>query len=130
MEIDQNRENNTSSDWLVWPGTIRLVLVAAAWFSLLLLLLFCMKLSPAFRESSITQLSLPLKLILGVAGVGGALSGQFLLVAMLWYWVKFDYSPKTRKTMWFLSFFICMIGIPTYALLVYRKQVEAIGSLL
>jgi hypothetical protein len=130
MGIGQSAEKDSNSDWLVWPGTIRLVSVAAAWFLALLVLLMSMELTPHLPIwSSLEHMATPLRVVLGVICAAGVLFGQFLFIAMLWYWVKFDYAPKSRKRLWLFSFFVGFIGIPIYALLVYRKQVLAISSL-
>jgi hypothetical protein len=125
MEINQIRDDDTASDWLVWPGTIRLVSVAAVWSSCVLLLLFSVRLFPNLPVWNAAQHVLVFRIVFGVGGAGGAIALQFLLVAMIWYWVKLDHSPQSQKTWWFLSFFVCFVGIPIYAWMVYRKQIIA-----
>jgi hypothetical protein len=129
MEIDPEIEKDSRSDWLVWPETVRLVSVAAVWFSAELLLLLSMKFFPDLHAWSEIDRSLPIKIILVIPTVGGVLSGLFLILAMSWYWMKLDYSSKSRKTMWLIFFLCWFVGFPIYALFVYRKQILAISSL-
>jgi hypothetical protein len=123
MEINQTGEDNTISDWLVWPGTIRFVSAAAVLSSAMLLSLFTVNLFPRLPWNDLHHW-LALKILFGIVGVAGAISLQFLLVAMIWYWIKLDHSPPSRKTWWLLSFFCGFIGIPIYVWLVYRKQIR------
>jgi hypothetical protein len=127
METVGSRGDNASSQWLLWPGTVRLASVAAVWWSLVLLILFGMKLFPELRVWAVIQQSTALEAIFAPICAGGVLAGIFLIVAVLWYWARLDPSRKAWKLLWFLSFLCGWIGIPIYALLVYRKQALASG---
>ncbi len=53
-------------------------------------------------------------------------SSLYLLVGMLWYWVKFDESGRLVKVVWFLSFVVlAWLAAAAYYFIVYRRQVTS-----
>jgi len=61
---------------------------------------------------------------LGLLCAGGVFAGLFVIVAMIWYWAQLDTSPKMQKPAWLLAFLCGWVGVPIYALLVYRRRAQ------
>jgi hypothetical protein len=62
---------------------------------------------------------LPIGAVFAVNGICSTL----ILVGMLWYWVRFDYSPRTVKLLWFALFFLLgWLAMSIYYFAVYRPQ--------
>lgn len=52
-----------------------------------------------------------------------ALCAIFILVGMLWYWVRFDDSPRIVKVLWLISFLVLgWYSMSIYYFVVYRSQ--------
>jgi hypothetical protein len=62
---------------------------------------------------------LPLAVVLAA----NALCAVFLLVGMLWYWMRFDDSQRLVKLLWLGSFVVLgWYSMSIYYFLVYRRQ--------
>ena len=122
----QQHVGASTPEWLLRPRTVRLLSLAAGWFSIMLAFLYATKLSPAFGSSvELAQQSVTIRLALAVMGMAGAIAGLLLIPTMLWYWAKLDSSTRVVKVLWLLLFFFAFgFGFSLYAWLVYRKQAQ------
>lgn len=75
---------------------------------------------PAPKElSSSAVIYVPVAAILTV----NALCAIFILVGMLWYWVRFDNSRRFVKLLWLISFLaLGWYSMSVYYFAVYRRQ--------
>ena len=67
---------------------------------------------------------------IGAVLVLNALCALFILVGMLWYWVRFDDSPRIVKLLWLASVLVlAWYSMVIYYFVVYRPQRRvAIGA--
>lgn len=53
----------------------------------------------------------------------------FIMVGMMWYWARFDDSPRLVKLLWLASFlFLGWISMSIYYFAVYRSQRRLVVS--